>query len=116
MKAQTYDRIKTLVDIPANFGKSMIPKGTIGTVIECYERPKEGYAVDLTILSETGEPGFEYENVILYPEQFSIVSDTPERGNFISVFGDINYEVPQVVHEESKPSESQDNQAEQQQS
>jgi hypothetical protein len=113
MKAQTYDRIKTLVDIPADFGKSLIPKGTIGTVIECYERPKEGYAVDLTILSETGEPGFDYENVILYPEQFSVVSDTPEMGNFISVFGDINYEVPQVVYEQSTPSEPSKNLADQ---
>ncbi|HAN73561.1 MAG TPA: DUF4926 domain-containing protein [Planktothrix sp. UBA8407] len=104
MKAQAYDRIKTLVDIPADLGKSLIPKGTIGTVIECYERPKEGYAVDLTILSETGES--EYENLILYPDQFSVVIDTPEMGNFISVFGDISYEVPQVVNEQSTPSET----------
>ena len=106
MKAQAYDRIKTLVDIPADLGKSLIPKGTIGTIIECYERPKEGYAVDLTILSETGESGFEYENVILYPEQFSVVNDTPEMGNFISVFGDISYEVPQVGNEQSHSPET----------
>ncbi|SKB15467.1 conserved hypothetical protein [Planktothrix sp. PCC 11201] len=106
MKAQAYDRIKTLVDIPADFGKSLIPKGTIGTIIECYERPKEGYAVDLTILSETGESGFEYENVILYPDQFSVVNDTPEMGNFISVFGDISYEVPQVGNEQSHSPET----------
>lgn len=99
MKAKVYDRVTTVVDIP--FGNNLITKGTIGTVIECYQNPKEIYAVDLTILSETGEPGFDYESVILNPDQFAVVSDTPEMGDFISVFGDISYEVPQVVSEQA---------------
>ena len=104
MKAKVYDRITTVVDIP--FGNNIITKGTIGTVIECYQNPKEIYAVDLTILSETGEPGFDYESVILHPDQFSVVSDTPEMGDFISVFGDISYEVPQVVSEQAPNAEA----------
>ena len=99
MKAKVYDRVTTVVDIP--FGNNLITKGTIGTVIECYQNPKEIYAVDLTILSETGEPGFDYESVILHPDQFTVVSDTPEMGDFISVFGDISYQVPQVVSEQA---------------
>ena len=39
-------------------------------------------------------------------EQFSVVNDTTEMGNFISVFGDISYEVPQVVHEQSNSPET----------
>lgn len=103
MKAKIYDRVTTLVDIP--FGNNLISKGTIGTVIECYQNPKEIYAVDLTILSEAGEPGFDYESVILNPDQFTVVIDTPEMGNFISVFGDISYEVPQFISEQTSNTE-----------
>ncbi|MGK7875416.1 MAG: hypothetical protein AB4426_19585 [Xenococcaceae cyanobacterium] len=51
MKANPYDGIKTLVDIQVDFGKRLIPKGTQGTIVECYEEP-EGYAVDLAIPDE----------------------------------------------------------------
>lgn len=74
MKAKIYDEIKTLVDIPVDFGNRVIPKGTLGTIIECYEQPQEGYAVDLAIPDERWVGGFDYENVILFPEQFVVVN------------------------------------------
>jgi hypothetical protein len=73
MKAKLYDGIITLVDIKANFGKHLIPKGTQGSIVECYENP-EGYAVDLAIPDETLITGYDYENVILYPEQFRVTN------------------------------------------
>lgn len=73
MKAKRYDGITTLVDIQANFGKRLIPKGTEGSIVECYKNP-EGYAVDLAIPDESSVTGYDYENVILYPEQFTVSS------------------------------------------
>lgn len=74
MKAKTYDGIRTLVEIKTNFGKRLIPKGTLGAIVECYEEPQEGYAVDLAIPNEQRIGGFDYENVILFPEQFIVVN------------------------------------------
>lgn len=73
MKAKLYDGIITLVDIQTHFGKNIIPKGTQGSIVECYKNP-EGYAVDLAIPDETLITGYNYENVILYPEQFRITN------------------------------------------
>jgi hypothetical protein len=72
MKANIYDSIITLVDVYTNFGKRMIPKGTPGTIVECYENP-EGYAIDLAIPDDRWIGGFDYENVVLMPEQFELV-------------------------------------------
>jgi hypothetical protein len=81
MKVSPYDQIKTLVDVPADFStqetsdkdNSVIPKGALGTVVECYENP-EGYAVDIAIPDERLVGGFFYTNVILSPDQFEVVS------------------------------------------
>ncbi len=81
MKVSQYDQIKTLVDVKADFSthemsdedNSAIPKGTLGTVVECYENP-EGYAVDIAIPDERLVGGFFYTNVILSPDQFEVVS------------------------------------------
>ncbi|BBH41442.1 MULTISPECIES: hypothetical protein [Microcystis] len=73
MKAKLYDGIVTLVDISADFGERLIPKGTEGSIIECYENP-EGYAVDLGIPDDSSVTGYNYENVILYPEQFIVIN------------------------------------------
>ena len=73
MKAKTNDSIQTLIDISAEFSDLIIPKGTIGAVIECYDNP-EGYAVDLMIPSPEIIGGFTYENVILSPEQFMVIT------------------------------------------
>ncbi len=72
MKANIYDAIITLFDVSTDFGKRVIPKGTQGTIVECYENP-EGYAVDLAIPDDKLVGGFDYENVILTPEQFELV-------------------------------------------
>lgn len=81
MKVTLYDQIKTLMDVQADFSSqetsdkdnSVIPKGTLGTVVECYENP-EGYAVDIAIPDERLVGGFFYTNVILSPDQFEVVS------------------------------------------
>ena len=73
MKAKLYDKIQTLIDVPADFDARIIPKNTEGTIVECYEEP-EGYAVDLAIPNSDLVGGFEYENVVLTPEQFRVIS------------------------------------------
>ena len=81
MKVSPYDQIKTLMDVPADFStcetsdkdNHLIPKGTLGTVVECYENP-EGYAVDIAIPDARLVGGFFYTNVILTLEQFEVVS------------------------------------------
>ncbi len=81
MKASLYGRIKTLVVVQADFSthetsekhNCVIPKGTLGTVVECYENP-EGYAIDIAIPDERLVGGFFYTNVILSPDQFEVVS------------------------------------------
>ena len=97
MKAQIYDRIETLVDIHEKFSKRLIPKGTIGTVTEYYERPKERYGVDLKIKDEAAFGGFDYENVLLYPEQFQVISQTAEEEHLKSVYQDIDYKVLEIT-------------------
>lgn len=83
MKAKIYYQIRTSVEIKANFGKLLIPKGTIGTVVECYEEPQEGYAVDLAIPDDRWVGGFDYENVILFPEQFVVVNSDVESQDVV---------------------------------
>jgi hypothetical protein len=78
MKAQIYDQIRTLTDIPADFSDRVIPKGTLGTVIECYEKP-EGYAVDLAIPDSSLVGDFSYENVVLSPDQFVVVNHSLQK-------------------------------------
>lgn len=73
MKANIYDGIITLVDIHLNEHHQTIPKGTQGTIIECYENP-EGYSVDLAIPDDRLVGGFDYENVILNSHQFEIIN------------------------------------------
>jgi Domain of unknown function (DUF4926) len=79
MKAQLYDRIQTLVELQAEFSNLTIPKGTIGTIIECYTSPQEGYAIDLAIPDSSMVGGSTYENVILQPDQFIVCVQPAER-------------------------------------
>ena len=72
MKAKTCDRIQTLIEIRGDFDPQILPKGTLGTIVECYEQP-EGYAVDLAIPDEMLVGGFQYQNVVLTPQQFTVV-------------------------------------------
>jgi hypothetical protein len=74
MKPKLYDAISILLDISADFDHQnrIIPKDTEGTIVECYENP-DMYAIDLAIPNERLIGGFEYENVILSPEQFVVV-------------------------------------------
>ncbi len=79
MKAKVYDCIKTTVDVPGFVIKGIIPKGTQGTIIEAYNHPKEGYAVDLAIPDDSLVGGFKFDNVILYPDQFTVMHDSSKK-------------------------------------
>lgn len=75
-KVQIDDVVTLLVDVPSDFSDAVIPRGTHGTVVECYDQPTEGYAVDLAIPDDSLEGGFRYENVILIPGQFVVQDQT----------------------------------------
>ncbi|MBN3511991.1 hypothetical protein JYB55_24480 [Mycolicibacterium septicum] len=78
MKAQARDTVVLTVDVPSEFRYAILPKGTTGVVIEAYEQPTEGYAADVNIPDESSLSGFQYDNVILYPDQFDVVpTDSP---------------------------------------
>jgi hypothetical protein len=73
MKARVWDRVEFVVDISGV--SEVFPKGTRGVVIEAYEQPTEGYAVDVAIPDDTvPATGHRYDNVILYPDQFRVVT------------------------------------------
>ena len=71
-KASVDDIVTLVVDVQGDFSDITIPKGTRGTIVERYEKPTEGYSVDLAIADDTLVGGFRYENVVLLPEQFIV--------------------------------------------
>jgi AbrB-like transcriptional regulator len=73
VKPQIYNKVRISVSVPADFSERVIPKGTVGTIVECYENP-EGYAVDLAIPDQKLVGDFDYENVILKSNQFEVIS------------------------------------------
>jgi AbrB-like transcriptional regulator len=73
VKPQIYNKVRTSVGVQADFSERDIPKGTVGTIVECYEDP-EGYAVDLAVPDQKLIGDFDYENVILEPNQFELIS------------------------------------------
>jgi hypothetical protein len=75
MKASPNDRVRTVADVTADFSDRVIPAGTEGVIVEAYDTPREGYAVDLGIEDDTLVGGYDFENVVLGPEQF-VVLDT----------------------------------------
>ena len=72
MKISIFDKIKTTVEVQSDFSERIIPAGTQGTVVECYDHP-EGYAVDLALPDDKLIGSFAYENVILRPDQFVVI-------------------------------------------
>ena len=74
MRAAINETIKTTEDVKSDFSDTIIPAGTIGTIVECYTQPEEGYSVDLAIPNSTLVGEYSYENVILYPDQFITVN------------------------------------------
>jgi hypothetical protein len=75
MKARVDDRIKTTIDVPGFVIKGIIPKGTEGIIIEAYNQPTEGYAVDMNVVDENAPNGYTYDNVVLFPDQFVVVEE-----------------------------------------
>jgi hypothetical protein len=72
-KASVEDSVELLVEVPSEFRNEMIPSGTRGTVVECYEHPTESYSIDLAIPDNSLVGGFRYENVVLLPDQFAVI-------------------------------------------
>jgi hypothetical protein len=72
MKAAVYDIVELIEDVQSDFSEYVIPRGTRGTVVECYSDP-EGYAVDVAIPEARLVGGYRYENVVLRPEQFTVI-------------------------------------------
>jgi hypothetical protein len=68
-----YDRVRTVVPIESDLSDEVIPAGAVGSVVECYMEPVEGYAVDLEIPDSSVVGGKRYVNVLLYPGQFEVV-------------------------------------------
>lgn len=76
LKAKINDSIQTLVTVKGYTYHGTIPKGTKGTIIECYTTPHEGYAVDVFIPDQSQISGFAYDNIILSPDQFEITNES----------------------------------------
>jgi hypothetical protein len=72
MKALESSNIRTLVEIHSDYLNCVIPVGTEGTVIECYQDPHEGYAVDIALPDNSQITGYQYDNIILFPNQFEL--------------------------------------------
>jgi hypothetical protein len=51
MKARVHDQVRVLEDVRSDFAERLVPRGAVGTVVECYGEP-EGYAVDLAVPDE----------------------------------------------------------------
>ena len=73
MKAQPYDQIRLLVPVRSEYRDRVIPAGAVGNVVDCYEKPREGYAADFPVDDPRLAGGKSYENVIVYPDQFDVV-------------------------------------------
>lgn len=78
MKAQLYDRLRTLVKsawfhLEAYGGTFR----TEGTIVEVFEDPEE-YAVDVDIPDEKEPTGYTFDNLPLTPEQFEVIRSYTE--------------------------------------
>jgi hypothetical protein len=75
MKAGVWDEVRLVVDVPGfASNRETIPAGTVGVVVEAYGEPEEAYAVDTAIPDIRLAGGYEYDNVLLKPDQFIVVS------------------------------------------
>lgn len=72
MKPALYSRIQTTVDVKSGFTNEIIPKGTLGRIVEIYDYP-EGYAVDVEIPDTTLVGDVRFDNIVLTREQFIVL-------------------------------------------
>lgn len=74
MKARQYDAIRTTAPVAseARAGRVYAP-GTDGTIVEAYDQPREGYAVDLEVDDPDDPRKTTFDNVILWPDQFEVI-------------------------------------------
>jgi hypothetical protein len=81
MKIMTNCTIRTIVEIRGEYLNQVIPAGTEGIIIECYEDP-EAYAVDIALPDPKNDGEFLYDNLYLYPKQFEFTrEDVSVAGN-----------------------------------
>lgn len=73
MKAAQYDGIRLLVDLRSIFRNRLIPRGTEGTIVECFEQPKEGYYADFPVPDSTVVGDETWEMAEVNPDQFEVV-------------------------------------------
>jgi protein-tyrosine-phosphatase len=73
------------VDVTADFSDRVIPSGTSGVIVEAYDSPVEGYAVDLAIPDDDLVGGYAHENVVLFPDQFVVIGDEAPQVLFVCV-------------------------------
>jgi hypothetical protein len=78
MKAAKYDKVRTLVEVKGNSSGKILPVGTKGVVVECHQYPKEGYTVDLSIPNKDLVGCFDYDKVVLRPDQFEVIHAASE--------------------------------------
>ncbi len=79
MNVRVNDSIRTVVEVVSDFSDRVIPAGTSGRVVDCYDDPL-AYAVDLAIPDDRLVGGYSYENVILRLEQFILERDRSSSG------------------------------------
>jgi hypothetical protein len=70
MKAKQNDTIRTTVDKRCFENEEVIPARSVGTIVECYIDPMEGYSVEIAIPDDTLVGGHRFCNVILLPGGF----------------------------------------------
>lgn len=72
MKAKVNDKVKLLKAKKSGFSDRIVPANSTGVIVESYTNP-EGYAVDFPIPDKNLVGGFTYENLLLYPDEFTVV-------------------------------------------
>lgn len=80
MKASLYDSVRLLIDMRTDRGDRIIPKGTEGAVVECFTKPREGYAVDFHLPDDRELGGYAFENIMVGPEQVEVIERAEPRG------------------------------------
>lgn len=72
VKASLNQTIRTLMDVPSEWSGRIIPSGSVGRIVACYDHP-EAYAVDIAFAAPDVAGGVAYENLLLIPGLFEIV-------------------------------------------
>ncbi len=75
MNLFVYQLVEALEDIQSDFSSRIIPKGSVGVIVEIYGNP-EGYAVDFELSHTQEEDNQVYENVIVFLYQIKSIKES----------------------------------------